>query len=170
MCSTGIYLPFYKCFFPLLLVCMYINFRISYKTAYRRGVRTMYRRRSQCCPGYFESGDLCVRECLFAFLQTNFPLNQHHPLSPILVRSYGNDKSIHLFCLLERCPLKPLTFPSRPSGGMHQALSHYSDAFVQFCSSVHNLFLALLSLLMFCSLQSSTSTYQFVCFLQKLSV
>ncbi|KAL0968892.1 hypothetical protein UPYG_G00273250 [Umbra pygmaea] len=36
--------------------------RISYKTAYRRGVRTMYRRRSQCCPGYFESGELCVRE------------------------------------------------------------------------------------------------------------
>ncbi|KAK6290809.1 hypothetical protein J4Q44_G00387920 [Coregonus suidteri] len=36
--------------------------RISYKTAYRRGVRTMYRRRSQCCPGYFESGDLCVHE------------------------------------------------------------------------------------------------------------
>ncbi|CAL1595794.1 unnamed protein product [Knipowitschia caucasica] len=36
--------------------------RISYKTSYRRGVRTMYRRRSQCCPGYFESGDLCVRE------------------------------------------------------------------------------------------------------------
>ncbi|XP_062292460.1 multiple epidermal growth factor-like domains protein 11 [Scomber scombrus] len=33
--------------------------RISYKTAYRRGVRTMYRRRSQCCPGFFESGDLC---------------------------------------------------------------------------------------------------------------
>ncbi|KAI3371279.1 hypothetical protein L3Q82_023896, partial [Scortum barcoo] len=37
--------------------------RISYKTAYRRGVRTMYRRRSQCCPGYFESGDLCVPLC-----------------------------------------------------------------------------------------------------------
>uniref|UniRef100_A0AAV2LPV5 EMI domain-containing protein n=1 Tax=Knipowitschia caucasica TaxID=637954 RepID=A0AAV2LPV5_KNICA len=35
--------------------------RISYKTAYRRGVRTMYRRRSQCCPGFFESADLCVR-------------------------------------------------------------------------------------------------------------
>ncbi|KAJ7994575.1 hypothetical protein DPEC_G00250890 [Dallia pectoralis] len=34
--------------------------RISYKTAYRRGVRTMYRRRSQCCPGFYESGDLCV--------------------------------------------------------------------------------------------------------------
>ncbi|XP_031425689.1 multiple epidermal growth factor-like domains protein 11 [Clupea harengus] len=37
--------------------------RISYKTAYRRGVRTMYRRRSQCCPGYYESGDLCVPLC-----------------------------------------------------------------------------------------------------------
>ncbi|XP_043072473.1 multiple epidermal growth factor-like domains protein 11 [Puntigrus tetrazona] len=37
--------------------------RTSYKTAYRRGVRTMYRRRSQCCPGYFESGDLCVPRC-----------------------------------------------------------------------------------------------------------
>lgn len=36
--------------------------RISYKTAYRRGVRTMYRRRSQCCPGFYESGNLCVRE------------------------------------------------------------------------------------------------------------
>ncbi|KAF0022332.1 hypothetical protein F2P81_025438 [Scophthalmus maximus] len=34
--------------------------RHSYKTAYRRGVRTMYRRRSQCCPGFYESGDLCV--------------------------------------------------------------------------------------------------------------
>ncbi|KAK5874464.1 hypothetical protein PBY51_019407 [Eleginops maclovinus] len=37
--------------------------RISYKTAYRRGVRTMYRRRSQCCPGFFESGNLCVPLC-----------------------------------------------------------------------------------------------------------
>ncbi|XP_055363516.1 multiple epidermal growth factor-like domains protein 11 [Betta splendens] len=37
--------------------------RISYKTAYRRGVRTMYRRRSQCCPGFFESADLCVPLC-----------------------------------------------------------------------------------------------------------
>ncbi|XP_013887580.1 multiple epidermal growth factor-like domains protein 11, partial [Austrofundulus limnaeus] len=37
--------------------------RISYKTAYRRGVRTMYRRRSQCCPGFFESGDMCVPLC-----------------------------------------------------------------------------------------------------------
>ncbi|KAF3833078.1 hypothetical protein F7725_026743 [Dissostichus mawsoni] len=37
--------------------------RISYKTAYRRGVRTMYRRRSQCCPGFFESGSLCVPLC-----------------------------------------------------------------------------------------------------------
>ncbi|CAK6980248.1 multiple epidermal growth factor-like domains protein 11%2C partial [Scomber scombrus] len=39
--------------------------RISYKTAYRRGVRTMYRRRSQCCPGFFESGDLCVRQAAY---------------------------------------------------------------------------------------------------------
>ncbi|CAH2274466.1 multiple epidermal growth factor-like domains 11 [Pelobates cultripes] len=37
--------------------------RISYKTAYRRGLRTMYRRRSQCCPGYYESGDFCVPLC-----------------------------------------------------------------------------------------------------------
>uniref|UniRef100_A0A3P9KFR9 Multiple EGF like domains 11 n=1 Tax=Oryzias latipes TaxID=8090 RepID=A0A3P9KFR9_ORYLA len=37
--------------------------RISYKTAYRRGVRTMYRRRSQCCPGFFESSDLCAPLC-----------------------------------------------------------------------------------------------------------
>lgn len=43
-----------------LCVCVY--FRISYKTAYRRGVRTMYRRRSQCCPGFYESGNLCVRK------------------------------------------------------------------------------------------------------------
>ncbi|CAF92923.1 unnamed protein product [Tetraodon nigroviridis] len=37
--------------------------RISYRTAYRRGVRTMYRRRSQCCPGFYESGNLCVPLC-----------------------------------------------------------------------------------------------------------
>ncbi|XP_029601271.1 multiple epidermal growth factor-like domains protein 11 [Salmo trutta] len=42
---------------------MYRCPRISYKTAYRRGVRTMYRRRSQCCPGFYESGDLCVPQC-----------------------------------------------------------------------------------------------------------
>ncbi|KAG2470911.1 MEG11 protein, partial [Polypterus senegalus] len=35
--------------------------RISYKAAYRRALRTMYRRRSQCCPGYYESADLCIR-------------------------------------------------------------------------------------------------------------
>ncbi|XP_031811200.1 multiple epidermal growth factor-like domains protein 11 [Sarcophilus harrisii] len=37
--------------------------RISYKTAYRRGLRTMYRRRSQCCPGYYENGDVCIPLC-----------------------------------------------------------------------------------------------------------
>lgn len=32
----------------------------------------MYRRRSQCCPGYFESGDLCVREYpLFNFFNVD---------------------------------------------------------------------------------------------------
>ncbi|TNN37879.1 Multiple epidermal growth factor-like domains protein 11 [Liparis tanakae] len=41
-----------------ILVCSCVC-RISYKTAYRRGVRTMYRRRSQCCPGFYESGSLC---------------------------------------------------------------------------------------------------------------
>ncbi|XP_060031689.1 multiple epidermal growth factor-like domains protein 11 [Erinaceus europaeus] len=35
--------------------------RKSYKTAYRRGLRTMYRRRSQCCPGYYERDDFCIR-------------------------------------------------------------------------------------------------------------
>lgn len=29
----------------------------------------MYRRRSQCCPGYFESGDLCVREYPFVLVR-----------------------------------------------------------------------------------------------------
>ncbi|KAG9341219.1 hypothetical protein JZ751_019659 [Albula glossodonta] len=38
----------------LILMEGQIRHGISYKTAYRRGVRTMYRRRSQCCPGYFE--------------------------------------------------------------------------------------------------------------------
>uniref|UniRef100_A0A669CBP8 Uncharacterized protein n=1 Tax=Oreochromis niloticus TaxID=8128 RepID=A0A669CBP8_ORENI len=46
---------------PLLCLC-HLH-RISYKTAYRRGVRTMYRRRSQCCPGFYESGELCVPLC-----------------------------------------------------------------------------------------------------------
>ncbi|KAI9540526.1 hypothetical protein NQZ68_039718 [Dissostichus eleginoides] len=39
--------------------------QISYKTAYRRGVRTMYRRRSQCCPGFFESGSLLVKMAVY---------------------------------------------------------------------------------------------------------
>ncbi|OBS66978.1 hypothetical protein A6R68_04480 [Neotoma lepida] len=42
--------------------------RISYKTAYRRGLRTMYRRRSQCCPGYYENGDFCIRKASHCFL------------------------------------------------------------------------------------------------------
>ncbi|MED6281134.1 hypothetical protein CHARACLAT_018070, partial [Characodon lateralis] len=34
--------------------------RITYKTAYRQAVKTQYRRRYHCCPGYYESGDRCV--------------------------------------------------------------------------------------------------------------
>uniref|UniRef100_A0A3P8U7K2 Platelet endothelial aggregation receptor 1 n=1 Tax=Amphiprion percula TaxID=161767 RepID=A0A3P8U7K2_AMPPE len=40
---------------------------ITYKTAYRQAVKTDYRKRYQCCPGYYESGDKCVRctkECV----------------------------------------------------------------------------------------------------------
>ncbi|KAI2653533.1 Multiple epidermal growth factor-like domains protein 11 [Labeo rohita] len=48
--------------------------RTSYKTAYRRGVRTMYRRRSQCCPGYFESGDLCVHSQFYSEFNYENPL------------------------------------------------------------------------------------------------
>ncbi|ELW68442.1 Multiple epidermal growth factor-like domains protein 10 [Tupaia chinensis] len=35
--------------------------RISYRTAYRHGEKTMYRRKSQCCPGFYESREMCVR-------------------------------------------------------------------------------------------------------------
>ncbi|KAH0501453.1 Multiple epidermal growth factor-like domains protein 10 [Microtus ochrogaster] len=37
--------------------------RISYRTAYRHGEKTMYRRKSQCCPGFYESQDMCVPHC-----------------------------------------------------------------------------------------------------------
>ncbi|XP_032355250.1 multiple epidermal growth factor-like domains protein 10, partial [Etheostoma spectabile] len=33
--------------------------RVSYRTAYRRGEKTMYRRKSQCCPGFYENGEIC---------------------------------------------------------------------------------------------------------------
>lgn len=36
--------------------------RITYKTAYRQAVKTDYRKRYQCCPGYYESRDKCVRK------------------------------------------------------------------------------------------------------------
>nr|XP_047905200.1 platelet endothelial aggregation receptor 1 [Anser cygnoides] len=36
--------------------------RIVYRTEYRQAVRTDYRRRYQCCLGYYESRDVCVRE------------------------------------------------------------------------------------------------------------
>lgn len=60
------------CPHAVVLLCRLFS-RISYKTAYRRGVRTMYRRRSQCCPGYFESGELCVREYPFDFFHHFVP-------------------------------------------------------------------------------------------------
>ncbi|GLD53114.1 platelet endothelial aggregation receptor 1-like isoform X1 [Lates japonicus] len=40
-----------------------IRHRITYKTAYRQAVKTHYRKRYQCCPGYYESGDKCVPRC-----------------------------------------------------------------------------------------------------------
>ena len=43
--------------------------RITYKTAYRQAVKMDYRRRYQCCPGYYESRDNCVRKFnVMAFL------------------------------------------------------------------------------------------------------
>lgn len=36
--------------------------RVVYKTAYRQAVKVDYRRRYQCCQGYYESRDACVRE------------------------------------------------------------------------------------------------------------
>uniref|UniRef100_A0A667WXM6 Platelet endothelial aggregation receptor 1 n=1 Tax=Myripristis murdjan TaxID=586833 RepID=A0A667WXM6_9TELE len=44
-------------------VCLCFCFRITYKTAYRQAVKTDYRRRYQCCPGYYESRDKCVPRC-----------------------------------------------------------------------------------------------------------
>lgn len=36
--------------------------RITYKTAYRQAVKMDYRKRYQCCPGYYESSEKCVRK------------------------------------------------------------------------------------------------------------
>lgn len=36
--------------------------RITYKTAYRQVVKMDYRRRYQCCRGFYESGNKCVRK------------------------------------------------------------------------------------------------------------
>ncbi|TNN42738.1 Multiple epidermal growth factor-like domains protein 10 [Liparis tanakae] len=37
--------------------------RVSYRTAYRRGEKTMHRRKSQCCPGFLEDGEICAPHC-----------------------------------------------------------------------------------------------------------
>ncbi|NXC55696.1 PEAR1 protein, partial [Aleadryas rufinucha] len=37
--------------------------RVVYRTEYRQAVRTDYRRRYQCCQGYYESRDSCIPHC-----------------------------------------------------------------------------------------------------------
>lgn len=99
----------------------------------------MYRRRSQCCPGYFESGDLCVRECLSHFAHLFSPKSAQSNFS-FFASGYEHNKSIHP---LEQCPLKPWT-PHLPSSrDIHQNLSHlwgiFATAYIR-----HNLLLSLL--------------------------
>uniref|UniRef100_H3B9C8 Platelet endothelial aggregation receptor 1 n=1 Tax=Latimeria chalumnae TaxID=7897 RepID=H3B9C8_LATCH len=38
--------------------------KITYKTAYRQGVKIDYRKRFKCCPGYYESQHTCVSRCI----------------------------------------------------------------------------------------------------------
>ncbi|TSK34788.1 Multiple epidermal growth factor-like domains protein 10 [Bagarius yarrelli] len=40
-----------------------VRHRITYKTAYRQSVKMDYRRRYQCCPGFYESRNKCVPRC-----------------------------------------------------------------------------------------------------------
>ncbi|TWW80143.1 Multiple epidermal growth factor-like domains protein 10, partial [Takifugu flavidus] len=40
-----------------------LHHRIIYKTAYRQAVKTEYRKRYQCCPGFYESRNKCVPRC-----------------------------------------------------------------------------------------------------------
>lgn len=42
--------------------CPHAGRRILYRTEYRQAVRTDYRQRYECCLGYYESRDACVRE------------------------------------------------------------------------------------------------------------
>ncbi|XP_014881605.1 multiple epidermal growth factor-like domains protein 10 isoform X2 [Poecilia latipinna] len=39
------------------------RYREMYRTAYRRGEKIMYRIKSQCCPGFFEIGEMCAPHC-----------------------------------------------------------------------------------------------------------
>uniref|UniRef100_M4ANP8 Multiple EGF-like-domains 10 n=1 Tax=Xiphophorus maculatus TaxID=8083 RepID=M4ANP8_XIPMA len=39
------------------------TYREMYRTAYRRGEKIMYRIKSQCCPGFFEIGEMCAPHC-----------------------------------------------------------------------------------------------------------
>lgn len=47
---------------PSVPIDLVFSFRITYKTAYRQAVKTDYRKRFQCCPGYYESREKCVRK------------------------------------------------------------------------------------------------------------
>uniref|UniRef100_A0A3Q4MCK2 Platelet endothelial aggregation receptor 1 n=1 Tax=Neolamprologus brichardi TaxID=32507 RepID=A0A3Q4MCK2_NEOBR len=46
-----------------IMCALCYSFRITYKTAYRQAVKTDYRKRYQCCPGYYESRGRCVPRC-----------------------------------------------------------------------------------------------------------
>ncbi|XP_054880848.1 multiple epidermal growth factor-like domains protein 10 [Poeciliopsis prolifica] len=39
------------------------TYREMYRAAYRRGEKIMYRIKSQCCPGFFEIGEMCSPHC-----------------------------------------------------------------------------------------------------------
>ncbi|KAK7912658.1 hypothetical protein WMY93_012869 [Mugilogobius chulae] len=79
--------------------------KISYKTAYRRGVRTMYRRRSQCCPGFFESGELCVRKCQNHSQLSTLDVSSYATLGPFCPEKKNLPRAVillHAFCRAER--------------------------------------------------------------------
>ncbi|KAG8011001.1 Multiple epidermal growth factor-like domains protein 10 [Nibea albiflora] len=70
-CHRTVLLGVAFCFLPCITsslnledpnVCSHWE-RVSYRTAYRRGEKTMYRRKSQCCPGFYENGEICAPHC-----------------------------------------------------------------------------------------------------------
>lgn len=106
-------------------LCTCLHLRTSYKTAYRRGVRTMYRRRSQCCPGYFESGDLCVRECLSYFAHL-FPFKSAQFNFSFLQVVMSTIKAF--ICLSDvLLSLEPRSFLWRHSSKSQPSLRHFCN-------------------------------------------